>query len=81
MQLYPLKFRPIFRDYLWGGHKLRELFGKDVPADKIMAESWEIVDLPDDISVVANGQLAGQTIHQLIEKYPPRLEFFFQASS
>ena len=52
---------------------MRELFGKDVPADKIMAESWEIVDLPDDISVVANGQLAGETIHQLIEKYPAEI--------
>ena len=73
MQLYPLKFKPIFRDYLWGGHKLRELFGKNVSADKIMAESWEIVDLPDDISVIANGQLAGQTIHELIEKYPAEI--------
>ena len=73
MQLYPLKFKPIFRDYIWGGHKLRELFGKDIPADKIMAESWEIVDLPEDISVVSNGQLVGQTIHELIEKYPAEI--------
>lgn len=73
MQLYPLRFKPIFRDYIWGGHKLREVFGKDVPADKIMAESWEIVDLPDDKSVIANGELAGQTLREVIEKYPAEI--------
>ncbi|MHC4396922.1 MAG: type I phosphomannose isomerase catalytic subunit [Planctomycetota bacterium] len=73
MQLYPLKFKPIFRDYLWGGHKLREIFGKDVPDEKIMAESWEIVDLPDDKSVIANGELAGKTLREIIEKYPKEI--------
>lgn len=70
MQIYPLKFKPIFRDYLWGGHKLREVFGKDVPADTIMAESWEVVDLPDDKSVITNGELAGKTLREVIEENP-----------
>lgn len=73
MQVCPLKFKPIFRDYIWGGHKLREIFGKDVAADKIMAESWEIVDLPDDKSIIANGELAGKTLREVIEEYPKEI--------
>jgi mannose-6-phosphate isomerase len=73
MQLYPLKFKPIFRDYLWGGHKLREIFGKDVPEEKIMAESWEIVDLPEDKSVISNGPFAGKILREVIKKYPKEI--------
>jgi mannose-6-phosphate isomerase len=73
MQLYPLKFKPIFRDYLWGGHKLREIFGKDVLEEKIMAESWEIVDLPEDKSVIANGPFAGMILRDLIKEYPKEI--------
>ncbi len=73
MRLYPLKFKPIFRDYLWGGHKLREIFGKDVPEEKIMAESWEIVDLPEDKSVIANGPLAGKILREVIKEYPKEI--------
>ena len=73
MRLYPLKFKPIFRDYLWGGHKLREIFGKDVPEEKIMAESWEIVDLPEDKSVIANGPFAGKILRDVIKEYPKEI--------
>jgi len=73
MRLYPLKFKPIFRDYLWGGHKLREIFGKDVPEEKIMAESWEIVDLPEDKSVIANGPFAGKILREVIKEYPKEI--------
>lgn len=70
MRLYPLKFRPIFKERIWGGQKLREVFGKEIPAEKKIGESWELADLPDDKSVIINGQLAGQTLRWAIEKYP-----------
>ena len=70
MKTYPLKFRPIYKQRIWGGQKLRELFGKDIPAGEKIGESWELADLPDDKSVIANGELAGQTISSVIEKYP-----------
>ena len=72
MRLYPLKFRPIFKQRIWGGQKLRE-FGKDIPAGKKIGESWELADLPDDKSVIANGELAGQTLGSVIEKYPKEI--------
>ncbi|UCF44269.1 MAG: class I mannose-6-phosphate isomerase [Planctomycetota bacterium] len=73
MQLYPLKFRPIYKKRIWGGQKLREFFNKDIPRFEKIGESWELADLPDDKSVVANGQLAGQTLGSVIEKYPAEI--------
>jgi mannose-6-phosphate isomerase len=61
----PLTFRPIFMERIWGGRKLAELFGKDLPASKRIGESWEIVDRPEAQSVVANGALRGKTLHEL----------------
>src|SRR5438874_13645767 len=49
---------------IWGGRKLAELFGKKLPADKRIGESWEIVDRPEAQSVVANGPLKGKTLHE-----------------
>ncbi len=72
MQIYPLKFRPIYKQRIWGGQKLRE-FGKDIPPFEKIGESWELADLPDDKSVIANDELAGQTLGSVIEKYPKEI--------
>jgi len=73
MQVYPLKFRPIYKQRIWGGQKLREFFGKDIPEGEKIGESWELADLPEDKSVIANGELAGQTLGSVIEKYPKEI--------
>ncbi len=65
--LYPLKFKPILKDKIWGGTRLREILGKKA-SDKA-GESWEISAYNGDISVVENGFLAGNTIQELIEVY------------
>jgi len=70
MEIYPLKFNPIFKQRIWGGQKLREVFDKDIPAGEKIGESWELADLPDDKSVIVNGELAGQILISAIEKYP-----------
>ncbi len=70
MKAYPLKFEPIYKQRIWGGQKLRDVFGKDLPADQKIGESWELADLPEDKSVIANGDLAGRTLHSAIEQYP-----------
>ena len=61
----PLLFKPIFMERIWGGRKLAEFFGKKLPSNKRIGESWEIVDRPEAQSVVANGPLAGKTLHEL----------------
>jgi len=68
--VYPLKFRPIYKQRIWGGQKLREVFGKDLPPDQKIGESWELADLPEDKSVIANGELKGKTLISAINRYP-----------
>jgi mannose-6-phosphate isomerase len=70
VNLYPLKFEPIYKKRIWGGQKLREVFNKNIPPFEKIGESWELADLPDDKSVIANGELAGRTLAEAIEKYP-----------
>jgi mannose-6-phosphate isomerase len=69
MKLYPLKFRPIFKERIWGGQQLRDVFGKDLPEDIKIGESWELADLPEDKSQIVNGPLAGRTIDQVIAEF------------
>jgi len=73
MKPYPLKFKPIFKQRIWGGQKLREVFNKDIPPFEKIGESWELADLPDDKSTIANGELAGQTLSQAIQKFPKEI--------
>ena len=73
MKAYPLKFEPIYKQRIWGGRKLQEVFNKDIPAGEKIGESWELADLPDDKSVIANGELAGQTLASAIEQYPKEI--------
>ncbi len=65
--MYPIKLKPAFKDYLWGGTRLRDDFGKDCDFNKI-AESWELSCHKDGNSVVADGEFAGLTLAQYIEK-------------
>jgi mannose-6-phosphate isomerase len=73
VKAYPLKFKPIYKELIWGGQKLREHFGKDIPLGKKIGESWELVDLPNDKSVIANGPLAGHTLTQIIRQFPRQI--------
>jgi len=65
--LYPFKFNPVYKDYIWGGRGLEKL-GKKLP-DGIVAESWEISCHPDGVSSVANGELAGVPLDDLVKEY------------
>jgi mannose-6-phosphate isomerase len=71
--LYPLRFEPLFRRYIWGGRRLGSVLGKSIGAGDDYAESWEIVDHGDDQSVVAAGPLAGKTLHELVAQYRDEL--------
>jgi mannose-6-phosphate isomerase len=66
--LHPLKFQPILKDKIWGGQKLNKYFGKDSDS-KTLGESWEISTVPEDISIVSNGELKGKSLQDLLEQY------------
>ncbi len=68
-ELYPLKFKPYYRQTIWGGNKLQELFGRDLNRMNNVGESWEISGLKGHVSVVSNGFLKGNTLTELIEVY------------
>ena len=67
--LYPLTFHPIFKERVWGGRNLERLYKKNLPSGAPIGESWEISDRPGDVSVVANGPLAGKDLRWLMERH------------
>lgn len=72
MLFYPLLFKPIFKERIWGGTKLKEVLNKSFDGSHI-GESWELTTVENDISVVVNGAFEGLNLNQLIEKYPTEL--------
>ncbi len=65
-----LQFKPVFRDYLWGGEKLARQLGKPAGPGR-WAESWELVDHADAQSVVTGGPWDGWTLARLMKKHGP----------
>ncbi len=72
-ELYPLRFRPLFRRYLWGGRRLGTTLGKPIGPENDFAESWEIVDHGKDQSIVAHGPLEGHSLHEVITQHSSAL--------
>ena len=71
--LYPLQFNPILKPTIWGGRKLATVLGKPLPGNEPIGESWEISGVDGNISVVATGLLAGQSLVSLINTYKAQL--------
>jgi len=71
--LYPLKFKTIFKDKIWGGEKIDKVLGKDFSPLPNCGETWEISGVEGNISVVAEGALAGKKLTELIEEYKDTL--------
>src|ERR1043166_9019740 len=67
--LYPLTFRPIFKERVWGGRSLEQLYRKTLPPGQPIGESWEISDRPGDVSVITDGPLAGKDLHWLMKHH------------
>lgn len=67
--LYPMTFRPVYKDYPWGGTRIPATYKRDVPAG-IYAESWEIADHLDGMSIVENGSMKGKTLREMLKNDP-----------
>ncbi|MDI3256570.1 MAG: class I mannose-6-phosphate isomerase [Kyrpidia sp.] len=68
MKAYPLKFRPVFQERIWGGARLRHL-GYAIPSDHV-GEAWVISDHDHGPTPVAEGPLAGKRIGEVMREYP-----------
>lgn len=65
---YPIKFRPILQDKIWGGSKLKDYLNKDTNRNRV-GESWEISGVEGNVSVVDNGSEKGRTLKDLIHSH------------
>ena len=70
--MYPLKLSPAFKDYIWGGIRLKTDFGKQSKLERL-AESWELSCHKDGPCVIANGRYKGMTLNELIEQSGRRI--------
>jgi len=64
IEIYPMTFEPVFRDYLWGGRNLETLFGRKLP-DGIVAESWDISAFPGSETRVESGYWKWRTLAEV----------------
>ena len=63
----PIKLKPAYKDYIWGGEKLRTKYGKDTDTTPL-AESWELSCHPDGPSVIDGGEYDGKTLETYIKE-------------
>lgn len=61
-----LKLKPSGKDYIWGGRRLADEYGKECSGD-VLAETWELSCHPDGPSVITNGAYAGKTLQEYID--------------
>ena len=69
LKTYPLQFEPILKERIWGGEKLKTILNKPITS-KITGESWELSTVEGDVSIVANGELKGKSLMDLINETP-----------
>lgn len=72
-KLYPLKFKKVFKEKVWGGRNFSEKLNMDLPSEKLYGESWEVSSHKNGMSVVENGRLEGKTLGELFSEYKGEL--------
>lgn len=65
MVMYPLLLKPALHARVWGGRRLADVLGKQLPTDEPYGESWEL----HDSAVVVNGPDAGRALSELLAQY------------
>jgi mannose-6-phosphate isomerase len=73
MKWYPIKLTAHVRAYAFGERLIPDMLGKASVPDGVVAETWEISDYADTTGTVTNGELAGQTLHDITMSYPTEL--------
>ena len=71
-KIYPFLFTPVYKDYLWGGNRFKKYFNRKI-SDEILAESWEISDRDEGMSIIENGYFAGTSLKKMVKKYPTEI--------
>ena len=71
-KIHPFLFTPVYKDYLWGGNRFKKYFNRKI-TDEILAESWEISDRDEGMSIIENGYFAGTSLKKMVKKYPTEI--------
>ncbi len=72
-QLYPLRLEPIFKSMLWGGDRLPGFVRRPAPTSGPIGEAWMLSDVEGNLSVIANGTLAGRSLRDAITAHPTEI--------
>lgn len=67
MDIYPLKFSPIYKEKIWGGRNLQRLYNRTLPNSLPVGESWELTDLVEGVSINCCGEYSGRTLTDLTQ--------------
>lgn len=67
--LYPLKFKPIFKDKIWGGQKIKTVLGKDFSPLPNCGEVWVLSGVEDNQTEITNGFLEANSLSEVLEIY------------
>ncbi|EMW5711492.1 mannose-6-phosphate isomerase, class I [Enterococcus faecium] len=76
----PMFLKPVFQEKIWGGSRLRSVFGFDIPNDKI-GEDWAISAHPHGVSVVENGEFKGKRLDELWSEHSAEIIYGHHAKT
>lgn len=68
----PFLLKPVGKDYLWGGNRLNDTFGKEIDMSPL-AETWECSTHPDGYSIVSSGEYVGKPLIEVLKSHPEYL--------
>jgi mannose-6-phosphate isomerase len=71
--LYPLKFKPVFKEKIWGGQKIRTSLGLDFAPLPNCGEAWALSGVSGCQTIVSNGFLEGNELNEILEIYMDEL--------
>lgn len=72
--MYPMKFKKILKEKVWGGRGFEEVLHIMLPSDESFGESWEVSCHKNGTSIVENGPFKGKKFSELIKNYKGQLE-------
>ena len=72
MTLYPMLMAPFYQPRPWGGRRMKDLLGKDIPPGPV-GESWEVSPHANGLSHVGNGPLEGMSLVELTQRFGAEL--------
>lgn len=70
--MQPIKFNPLLKSTLWGGNKIIPFKHLDSNQENV-GESWEISGVPNNETIVSDGELKGQKLNDVVATLKDKL--------